>query len=86
VHPNAQVAQRLGLAEGAVRSHLENVYDRLQVPSRTAEVTRTFPDWMAQMRSGRWQRRAGIARQHGLTQGSGKLREAVPPAKPTNGS
>ena len=37
-------ARRLGLSEGTVRTHLENIYGRLQVSSRTAAVTRAFPD------------------------------------------
>jgi DNA-binding CsgD family transcriptional regulator len=42
-HTNAQIARRLSLAEGTVRKHLENIYTRLQVSSRTAAVTRAFP-------------------------------------------
>jgi DNA-binding NarL/FixJ family response regulator len=34
---------RLGISEGTVRTHLENIYGRLQVSSRTAAVTRAFP-------------------------------------------
>lgn len=43
-HTNSQVARRLGLSEGTVRKHLENIYARLQVSSRTAAVTRAFSD------------------------------------------
>jgi DNA-binding CsgD family transcriptional regulator len=42
-HTNAQIARRLGLAEGTIRTHLENIYSRLQVSSRTAAVSRAFP-------------------------------------------
>jgi DNA-binding NarL/FixJ family response regulator len=31
------------VSEGTVRIHLQNIYGRLQVPSRTAAVTRAFP-------------------------------------------
>jgi DNA-binding CsgD family transcriptional regulator len=43
-HTNAQAARRLGITEGTVRTHLENIYGRLQVSSRTAAVTRAFPN------------------------------------------
>ena len=46
-HTNAQIARRLGISEGTVRTHLENIYEKLEVSSRTAAVTRVFPDWVA---------------------------------------
>jgi DNA-binding CsgD family transcriptional regulator len=46
-HTNTQIARRLGVTEGTVRTHLENIYERLGVSSRTAAVTRAFPDRIA---------------------------------------
>jgi DNA-binding CsgD family transcriptional regulator len=43
-HSNTQIARRLGLSPGTVRKHLENIYGRLQVSSRTAALARAFPD------------------------------------------
>lgn len=42
-YTNAQIGRRLGLSEGTVRKHLENIYARLRVSSRTAAVVRAFP-------------------------------------------
>jgi DNA-binding NarL/FixJ family response regulator len=46
-HTNTQIARRPGIAEGTVRTHLETIYTRLHVSSRTAAVTRAFPDRVA---------------------------------------
>ena len=46
-HTNAQIARRLAVTEGTVRTHLQNIYERLRVSSRTAAVTRAFPDRVA---------------------------------------
>jgi DNA-binding CsgD family transcriptional regulator len=46
-HTNTQIGRRLGISEGTVRTHLENIYERLHVTSRTAAVTRAFPDRVA---------------------------------------
>jgi DNA-binding NarL/FixJ family response regulator len=46
-HTNTQIARRLGVTEGTVRTHLENIYERLDVSSRTAAVTRAFPGTLA---------------------------------------
>jgi DNA-binding NarL/FixJ family response regulator len=46
-YTNTQIARRLGISEGTVRTHLETIYERLHVSSRTAAVTRAFPDRFA---------------------------------------
>ena len=45
-HTNTQIARRLGISESTVGTHLENIYQRLNVSSRTAAVTRAFPERM----------------------------------------
>jgi DNA-binding CsgD family transcriptional regulator len=44
---NTRIARQLGISEATVRTHLENIYERLDVTSRTAAVTRAFPDRLA---------------------------------------
>jgi DNA-binding NarL/FixJ family response regulator len=44
---NIQMARQLGLSEGTVRTHLENIYSRLDVQNRTAAVMRAFPERVA---------------------------------------
>jgi DNA-binding CsgD family transcriptional regulator len=41
-HTNAQIGRRLAISEATVRKHLEHVFARLQVTSRTAAVTRAL--------------------------------------------
>jgi DNA-binding CsgD family transcriptional regulator len=41
-YTNRQVGQRMGLSEGTVRTHLNNIYARLGVQSRTEAVTRVL--------------------------------------------
>jgi DNA-binding NarL/FixJ family response regulator len=46
-HTNTQIARQLGLSEGTVRTHLENIYGRLGVSNRTAAAVRAFPERVA---------------------------------------
>jgi DNA-binding CsgD family transcriptional regulator len=41
-YTNSQIARRLAVADSTVRKHLENIFKRLQVTSRTAAVTRVL--------------------------------------------
>jgi DNA-binding NarL/FixJ family response regulator len=41
-YTNSQIGTRLGISAATVRKHLEDIYGRLQVSSRTAAVTRAF--------------------------------------------
>lgn len=41
-HTNLQIARRLAISEGTVRKHMENIFDRLGVTSRTAAVAQVF--------------------------------------------
>jgi DNA-binding CsgD family transcriptional regulator len=43
-HTNAQIARRLNISEGTVRTHLKNIYQRLDVSNRTAAVTHALSD------------------------------------------
>jgi DNA-binding CsgD family transcriptional regulator len=42
-HTNRQIASRLKLSEGTVRTHCENIFQRLQVTNRVAAVAKAFP-------------------------------------------
>ena len=48
---NRQIASRLSLSEGTVRTHCENIFRRLQVNNRLAAVARVFPIDAASMLS-----------------------------------
>ncbi len=41
---NAQIGRRMNLAEGTIRARLNRIYQRLEVPSRTAAATAYLAD------------------------------------------
>jgi DNA-binding CsgD family transcriptional regulator len=41
---NGQIARKLSISEGTVRTHLENIYRKLDVSSRVAAITRASAD------------------------------------------
>ena len=43
-HTNTQIARQLSITGGNRRTHLENIYERLQVSSRIAAVARGVLD------------------------------------------
>lgn len=42
--PNKRIGRILGISEGTVRKHLENIFERLGVQSRTAAVGAAFAE------------------------------------------
>jgi DNA-binding CsgD family transcriptional regulator len=49
---NGQIARHLGISEGTVRTHMENIFQRLQVTSRAAAVVHAFPHGYAETGAG----------------------------------
>jgi DNA-binding NarL/FixJ family response regulator len=49
---NRQIASRLGVTEGTVRTHCEHIFQRLQVTNRVAAVAKAFPERAAFVTSG----------------------------------
>lgn len=45
-HTNRQIASRLAISEGTVRSHCENIFTKLEVTNRLAAVAKAFPEGM----------------------------------------
>ena len=75
---NTQIARRLGVTEGTVRTHLENIYERLHVSSRTAAVTRAFPDRAASYANPPSPRRATLVPRRGENCGYEQSLKGIP--------
>ena len=45
---NKELSQRLRVAEGTIKVHLHNIYEKLGIPNRTALCALTIPhrDWL----------------------------------------
>jgi len=43
-YSNTQIARRLNITHNTVRTHLEHIFQRLEVTSRTAALARAFPE------------------------------------------
>jgi DNA-binding CsgD family transcriptional regulator len=51
-YTNGQIARRLSISEATVRKHLEHIFERLKVTSRTAAVTRVSSTPVSELSAG----------------------------------